>query len=148
MRKAFLGIENPPAGRSASGRPFTDPLLDVAESIVKGRTRRGRAGASSVAGKTSAQSFGRTLHASTRTHRRTDRHRRRDHDRESALDLRTEEAEPRRAWGPRNFISKSLDRQKDPLRIYRLLGAFMVALGLIWIAVPVAAMLGVLRPSS
>ena len=53
-----------------------------------------------------------------------------------------------RVWGPDNSISKSLDSQKDPLRIYRLLGAFVVALGLIWIAVAVAVMLGVMRESS
>jgi hypothetical protein len=53
-----------------------------------------------------------------------------------------------RAWGPHNVISTSLDAQKDPLRIYRLLGAFAVALGLISIAVPVAVILGVLTPSS
>jgi hypothetical protein len=52
-----------------------------------------------------------------------------------------------RIWGPDNFVSKSLSAQKDPLRIYRRLGAFAVALGLIWIAVPVAVMLGVLTPS-
>jgi len=51
-------------------------------------------------------------------------------------------------WGHDNFISKSLDAQKDPLRIYRLLGAFAVALGLVWIAVPVAVMLGMLTPSA
>jgi hypothetical protein len=53
-----------------------------------------------------------------------------------------------RPWGHDNFISKSLDAQKDPLRIYRLLGAFAVALGLVWIAVPVAVMLGMLTPSA
>jgi len=53
-----------------------------------------------------------------------------------------------RVWGPGNFVSRSLDAQKDRLQVYRRLGIFIVAFGALWTTLVIVAMLVGAAPPS